>query len=610
MEKRVLLAIFLSFLVLYLYQALVVKPVPKTAGGSGAAAAQTRTGGPAAGLPPAAAPGQAASAAAKPSATGPAMPSAATAQNAGKGAPSPAAGGPVPATLVGEAAERDVRIETRDVIAVFTNRGARLKSWRLKHFFDPTRAPLELVTNELGDAAPLPFSLRVVDDAVTARLNGALYAVTVARRSGASDVEPPDLRFEYRDSAGVHAVKQFHFEPAPYIVSFQAEVTEGDRPLSPAIQWGPAVGDTATELSRFTKRAGALLSSNAKVQRLSPKDVTKQPTYDGTFAYAGVDDQYFLTAALFTGPSRVSYEPASIPPPAGSSDPPRELVSWGIEPIASGASPVLPMKFFAGPKDFDVLASIDREFVRAIDFGYFAFLVVPLLRSLKWINGYIGNYGWSIVVLTVFINAIMFPLRHKSVVSMRKMQEIQPEVKAIQDRYAKLKTTDPARQKMNQELMALYKERGVNPASGCVPMLLTLPVLFAFYSLLQGAIELRGAPFFGWIHDLSVHDPLYITPVLMGISQLWQQRITPAAGADPVQQKTMMLMPVMFTFMFLWAPAGVAIYWLVSNVWGIGQQYLTNYLIGPPNVRAVRPPAQRQMKRAGGSKTEAAARES
>ena len=128
---------------------------------------------------------------------------------------------------------------------------------------------------------------------------------------------------------------------------------------------------------------------------------------------------------------------------------------------------------------------------------------MPLLRSLKWINGYVGNYGWSIIILTIFINAVMFPLRHKSVVSMRKMQEIQPEVKAIQDRYAKLKATDPAKQKMNQELMALYRERGVNPASGCVPMLLTMPVLFAFYALLSTAIELRGAPFFGWIHDLS-----------------------------------------------------------------------------------------------------------
>jgi YidC/Oxa1 family membrane protein insertase len=181
---------------------------------------------------------------------------------------------------------------------------------------------------------------------------------------------------------------------------------------------------------------------------------------------------------------------------------------------------------------------------------------------------------------------------------MRKMQEIQPEVKAIQDRYAKLKTTDPAKQKMNQELMALYRDKGVNPVSGCVPQLLTLPILFAMWSLLSTAIELRGAPFFGWIHDLTAHDPFYVTPILMGVSQLWQQRLTPATGGDPAQQKMMMFMPVVFTFMFLWLPAGMTIYYAASNLFGIGQQYLTNYLIGPPRVRAPRPPAERRTKKA------------
>jgi YidC/Oxa1 family membrane protein insertase len=189
------------------------------------------------------------------------------------------------------------------------------------------------------------------------------------------------------------------------------------------------------------------------------------------------------------------------------------------------------------------------------------------------------------------------------------MQEIQPEAKAIQERYAKLKSTDPAKQKMNQELMALYRERGVNPAGGCLPMLLTMPVLFAFYSLLTVAIELRGAPFFLWIHDLSVPDPYFVTPVLMGASQMWQQWMTPTAGVDPTQQKVMRLMPLMFMFFMLWLPAGVTLYWLVSNVWTIGQTYLTNYLIGPPIIKTVRPPAERRVKRAGAGRTKAAEEE-
>ena len=232
----------------------------------------------------------------------------------------------------------------------------------------------------------------------------------------------------------------------------------------------------------------------------------------------------------------------------------------------------------------------------SIEFGFLSFLVVPLHRSLSWVYSGVGNWGFSIIILTVLINLVIFPLRHKSVVSMRKMQELQPEMKAIQERYKNLKATDPDKQKMNQEVMALYRDRGVNPVSGCLPMVATMPILFAFYRLLSMAIEIRGAPFILWITDLSTHDPLYITPVVMGGTMLLQQKLSPSQ-ADPMQQKMMMLMPVVFTFMFLWAPSGLVIYWLTSNVLGIGQQLLTNKLVGKPRVRTVRPPAERQIKK-------------
>ena len=341
-------------------------------------------------------------------------------------------------------------------------------------------------------------------------------------------------------------------------------------------------------------------------QRLTASNIASQPTHQGSFKFVGVEDHYFLTGILDPGAVSVSYEPLTIPVPEGSSAPPRTLMAYSVQPADAADRP---LKMYVGPKDFDQLALVDRDLVRAINFGVFTVIVVPLQRSLKWINTYVGNYGWSILVLTGIINLIILPLRHKSVVSMRKMQEIQPEAKAIQDRYAKLKATDPAKQKMNQELMALYRERGVNPAAGCVPMLLPFPILIAFYSLLTTSIELRGAPFMLWVHDLSAPDPYYVTPILMGASQLWQQWIAPAAGVDPIQRKMMMIMPVIFTFLFIGYPAGVALYWLASNLWAIGQQYGTNYLIGPPNIRQVRPPAERRVKRVGGGKTEAAARE-
>jgi YidC/Oxa1 family membrane protein insertase len=581
MERRVLLAIFLAFIVLYGWQALFVKPVPKPAPKAPGATSSAATGGatPAPAAPTTAAPAVAATV--RPAVT-----------------PSTAA------PVVGETAERDVRVETRDVIAVFTNRGARLKSWRLKHFLDGGKQPQELIEQDLP-TQPLPFTLRVPnDDALTATLNGALYTISGAPSTPATSA-PVDLRFEYRDSAGLHSVKEFRLEPASYLLTFHGNVTDGDRPLNAMVLWGPAIGDVG-EVSRYVAKAGGILYQGGKVVRLAPADIAKQSEHGGDFKYAGVEDNYFMTVALGAGPSKVIFHPVSIPPPEGSKEAPRELVSYAIEP----AQPVAPIRIFVGPKDFDVLSAIDPELALAINFGMFKVIVVPLLRSLKWVNGFAGNYGWSIILLTIIINVIMLPLKHKGVVSMRKMQEIQPEVKAIQDRYAKLKATDPAKQKMNQELMALYKERGVNPASGCVPMLLPMPVLLAMWALLSTAIELRGAPFLGWIHDLSAHDPYYVSPILMGASQMWQQRLTPSAGADPAQQKMLMFMPVMFTFMFLWAPAGLAIYYGTTNLLNIAQQYFTNYWLGPTRTRPYRPPAERRVKRAGGGKTdEAAARE-
>jgi YidC/Oxa1 family membrane protein insertase len=349
-----------------------------------------------------------------------------------------------------------------------------------------------------------------------------------------------------------------------------------------------------------------LYAVGGKVTRRAAAAVTSQPAYKETFEYAGVDDHYFATLALNLGAGTVTYRPYQVPRPEGSKDPARDLMAFSVDRERADQ----PLTFYLGPKDFDTLASIDRNLVKAINFGMFSVIVVPLLRSLNWIHGFAGNYGWSILLLTVLINLVLFPLNHKSVVSMRKMQEIQPEAKAIQERYAKLKATDPAKQKMNQELMALYRERGVNPASGCVPILLTLPVFLAFYSLLTTAIELRGAPFVGWIHDLSQPDPYYVMPVLVGISQIVMQWMTPQAGADPTQQRMMMIMPVVLIFVFISTPAGALIYWLVGNVWRLGQQYLTNYLIGPPNIRTIRPAAERRVKRAGSGRTEGAMKES
>jgi YidC/Oxa1 family membrane protein insertase len=572
MDRRVLLAVFLSFLVLYGYQALFVPIEPAPASEQSASA-------PAAPQPAAAAP--------QPAAV------------SDGSAVAPVAAAPVAAPVVGETADRAIRVESDLVTAVFSNRGAVLESWRLSRYRDDANQPLELIPPRLQSAQERPFTIVVGDPALDARLRDGVYLADTAESVLDARTSPVAISFDFQDADDLRVRKTFTIQPGSYVIGLSITVEHQSRRLTPTVRWGPALGDVRAEANQYMQLPEAILFRDGSVERLSASSLGGEAAHDGTFRFVGVDDHYFMSAALDPGPARVAFAHHPLPHPSGTRI--VDLVSYSVRYERAPSAG----RFFIGPKDFDVLAAIDRDLVRAINFGWFAWLVVPLLRSLKWINGYVNNYGWAIIILTILINAAMFPLRHKSVVSMRKMQELQPEVKAIQDRYGSLKATDPARQKMNVELMNLYRERGVNPASGCIPMLLTMPVLFAFYSLLSVAIEIRGAPFVGWIRDLSVYDPWYVTPVLMGITMVIQQKMTPTT-ADPVQQKMMMAMPVVFTFMFLWAPSGLVIYWLISNIWAIGQQHVTNRLIGPTAVRTVRPPAERRVKRVGGSKTEGA----
>jgi YidC/Oxa1 family membrane protein insertase len=564
MEKRVLIAVFLSFLVIYAYQALMPPP-PEPA----------RQVPPAGGTP-------------APSQGTPAQTPGTTVTSEG------VTSAPPVAPLVADTEARDVSIDTDDVLAVFSTRGAVLKQWRLKRYETDGR-PLELVPSSLPAGTALPFQLSLDDTGVAAALNNALYLageVTNAEGGGRS------VTFEYKDEAGLHARKTFVVGRGghPHLLAFSVSVQSGGRALNPTLALGPALGTGRTPSSSFALPR-AIFSREGEVSRVTSGDLGDPTVEEGTFDFVGADDHYFMSAVLLPRkPMRVEYRALTIPGPTEAET--RHYVQYRARFAAAPEGE----QVFLGPKDFDVLARIDHNLTRAIDFGMFDVLVVPLLRALKWVNSGVGNYGWSIIILTVLINLAMFPLRHKSVVSMRKLQEIQPQIKAIQDRYAKLKMTDPARQKMNVEMMNLYRERGVNPASGCVPMLLTFPVLFAFYALLSVAVEIRGEPWIWWIRDLAAHDPLYITPVLMGGTMVWQQRLTPM-NVDPMQQKILMLTPVMFTVFFLWAPSGLVLYWLVSNIWAIGQQLITNRIIGPPPQHTVRPAAERRVKKVGSGKS-------
>jgi YidC/Oxa1 family membrane protein insertase len=573
MERRVFIAIFLAALVMYTWQALFVPPVPPASQQPAQPEAQTS---PAAPAPPPVAP-----------------------------PPEEPAGA---AAIVGEEAEREIVVETATVEAVLTNRGGRLLHWRLKEYRDDQGNPVDLVPSNVPATESRPFELRVDDEQITRRLNSALYRVSGDQNGRLStEAGGNTITFTFQDASGLDVIKTFAFDPQGYLLTFSATVSNGGIMLTPAIAWGPGLGDIGATsgggsffTGNYVQPPQAIFHRAGDVERFRADDLGGQAVHEGQFRFVGVDDHYFIAAAINPGQAQVEFRPLTLP---AANDTQRVLVSQTIRV----AQPPRDLRFYVGPKQFDILRAVDVELVRAIDFGIFDWMVVPLLSGLKWLNGYVGNYGWSIIALTILLNLALFYPRHKSVVAMRKMQAIQPEMKAIQERYANLKATDPAKQKMNTEIMNLYRERGVNPASGCVPMLVTMPVLLAFYSLLSMSIELRGAPFVGWIRDLSAPDPFFLIPLLMGITMFWQQKITPST-ADPTQQRIMMIMPVMFTAMMAFSPSGVVLYWFVSNLWAIGQQYFTNWLIGPPALATVRPPAERRLKNAGGGRTAGAQR--
>ncbi len=578
MERRFFFAILLSFAVLYGYQALFVPPASKSP--------QVVT------APTTASSANQASPASAPSAT--------TAPTAAPAAESVAA--------EGETGEREIVVDTATVQVVITNRGGRVLHWRLKAFRDQRGNDVDLVPTEVPADQPRPFSLIVNDGTLTQRINSALYRVS-GDTNGHVDAtsQPAQLVFEFEGAGGLHVRKEFGFAPSNYLVTFSASASDGTRALQPGIAWGPGLGDAGALAAggsfftgNYTQPPEAIFHRDGSWERVRPDKLADPGSMNGQYRYAGVDDHYFIAAAIEPGQGRVEYRPVIL---AGPGDTKRSLLAHTLYP-APGAERI---RYFVGPKQFDALQAVDPEFTRAINFGMFRVISVPLLSALKWVHSYVGNWGWSIIVLTILINLAIAPLRHKSVVSMRKMQALQPQLKVIQDHYAGLKVTDPAKQKMNTEIMNLYREKGVNPASGCVPMLLTMPILFAFYGLLSQAIELRGAEFGLWIKDLSEHDPFYVTPVLMAITMFWQQRITPST-ADPAQQKIMMMMPLMFGVMFLWVPSGLVLYWFVGNLWAIGQQYFTNWMIGPPTLATT--PAERRMKSAGAGRTAAAERKS
>jgi len=355
--------------------------------------------------------------------------------------------------------------------------------------------------------------------------------------------------------------------------------------------WRGGFGDSTGTNPTADARSLYYDATNSSLEKQDAGDASDGPvSASGNYAFAGVEDKYFAGVALLGTPGTMELTTYSDNVPTEAA---KEEAHVGAAFGGSGANT---FQFYAGPKDIDLLKVVDPRLPQLIDWGWFFFLAQPLFIALQWTaNTVTHNYGWAIVLLTVVINTVLFPLRLSSMKSAKKMQSIQPLVAKINEKYKGLSMNDPKKADQNQELMDLYKVHGINPVGGCLPMLLQMPFFFALYKVLSLAIELRGAEWL-WVANLAEPETLAIRalPVLLVVTQFLSQKMTPSPGADPSQQKMMMFMPLIMGYMFYYASAGLVLYWLTSNLVSISQQWLLNRNTSAPAVAVVVPPKKKK----------------
>jgi len=494
---------------------------------------------------------------------------------------------PKTASIAG-ATEETAVIETDLYRIEFTNRGAVARSWILKAFKDSNGKPLDLVNPKLQGKTVYPMAVRFHSGQSAEPLNTPLYAMRLIE--GGIGIE-----FEY-SVAPWYARKRLLFKKGSYLTTLESEVRNSGTPKPHLIYWRGGFGDAsvigaaaATSTVRFD------LAAN-EVKLLTAADAGGAPggyqAHRGRFSFAGIQDAYFAAVAL--PDTNRDFEIHSL------SDSIENSIDGKYDPhpgVALGGDAVNRFEIFVGPKDTDLLKSISPRLEQLVDFGWFAFLAKPLFLALHWLNaGYIHNYGWTIVIITVIINFLLLPLKISSLKSMKKMSELQPQIAAINEKYRGMKMTDPRKQNQQAEVMELYKKHNVNPVGGCVPMALQIPFFIAFYKVLSAAIELRGASWL-WVEDLSRPEtiPIRILPVAMVVTQFIMQKMTPATSADPAQQRVMLMMPAFLGFMFYGVSSGLVLYWLTGNLVGILQQWFFNKTFHAP---AAAPPAAAPKKKA------------
>jgi YidC/Oxa1 family membrane protein insertase len=545
---------------------------------------------------------------------GGAVPGQASAPGAAPSVSSAAASGAIkaaaPVAAAADSAEKTFVVESDLYRVVISNRGGVVRSWQLKKYSDEDTPPhtLDLVHADAAQqSGGWPFSLQASDPQIENAANQGLYLATsgpavpstnekdpkdpkdpkepAVPASSATTIVAPATIVLHWSNGQLDVTKTLKFDNS-YIVEVATSVTNNGQPVSHSVAWRGGFGDAtafraAIATTVFTDQGGKITAQTTK--NLGATSQHGQfAVVPGSFDAVGIQDLFFAVSFLPQAPPPGQPMPANLTLAArqiqhsiAGSTTPEVLPEMAAGTTDSGP---LALRAFIGPKDLDMLKAIRPPLNGLVQFGWAAVIAEPLFYILRWVHRYIPNYGWAIVIVTVAINMLLYPLKVKSWRSMQKMQKVGPEIRAIQDRYKKYTMRDPRKADMNKEVMAVYSREGINPMGSCLPQLAQFPIWIALYRMLTVTIELRHAPWIFWVHDLSGRDPYFILTIAMAALMFVTQKMTPMPASDPSQQRMMALMPVIFGGMFIIVPvsSGLVLYIFTQQVVAIAQQWHLN----------------------------------
>lgn len=498
---------------------------------------------------------------------------------------------------------KDVTVDTDLFTAVFTNEGAGLKSFILKKYLDDKKQPLDLVSHKVFEkigqddsySLPFPFYFSTFGEdkehkEIFKVLNREKYVYEGSSSITLNGGETREIVFRYKDvEKNLSVFKKFIIANGSYLVGLDYELVIDGEELDVPYVFGPDLENNISESRAIQGGVKIIAFDGTDTSDMEFVSVKTFETPDAAiergegqlgsnFLWAAYDRAYF-TALFRTTPrkSKIRYLTDKETTVVMEGEEGKEQKEKKVTEYYSYMEVTNPTLVYLGPKDEEVLESVTGAIPGAnevIDYGFLSIVAKVLLKGINFVHGFIPNYGWAIVIFTIFLKILLFPLTYTSSVSMAKMQTLQPKIKAIKKKYKNMKDPDQ-RKKMNVETMELYKKEKVNPAGGCLPMLLQLPILFAFFSLLRTCINVRHEAWIFWISDLSLKDPIYLLPILMGASQILLQKMSPTT-AEGAQQKMMYIMPVFITFIVINLPSGLTLHWFTSNLLQIGQQVIIN----------------------------------